>query len=169
MLTGEEIIKAVENGDIVIKPFNKDNVNPNSYNLTLADELLVYEEDVLDVKKKNKTRLIKIPKEGYTLSPNMLYLARTIEYTENEVYIPQVIGRSSAGRIGLTVHLNAGSGAIGFKGCWILSMKCFVPTRIYPGMEVVQIYYYPLIGQKNIKYNGKYNNDGNIKKIFGLE
>lgn len=167
MLTGEEIIKAVQEKKIIIEPFDLNNVNPNSYNLTLADELLVYEDDILDCKKENKTRVIKIPKEGYTLSPSNLYLARTNEHTESEEYVPQIIGRSSAGRIGLSVHLSAGSGAVGFKGTWTLSIKCMAPTKIYPGMELVQIYYFPLIGDNNIKYNGRYNNNNkiNVSKI----
>lgn len=163
MLTGEEIIKAVEEGKIVIEPFDKSNVNPNSYNLTLSDELIVYTDDLLDCRKENKTRKIKVPKEGYTLSPNTLYLARTNEYTENEVYVPQISGRSSIGRIGLTVHLCAGCGAIGFKGTWTLGITCVTPTKIYPNMEIGQIYYFPLIGENNIKYTGNYNNESEIK------
>ena len=168
MLTGEEIVRAVNDQKIIIEPFDKNKVNPNSYNLTLADDLLIYEDDILDCKKENKTRLIKIPKEGYTLSPNTLYLARTCEYTESVEYVPQIIGRSSAGRIGLSVHLSAGSGAVGFKGNWTLSIKCMAPTKIYPGMELVQIYYFPLIGDNNIKYNGRYNNKDSINasKIY---
>ena len=48
MLTGEEIIKRVKDGSIVIKPFDESNINPNSYNITLADELLVHTDDTLD-------------------------------------------------------------------------------------------------------------------------
>lgn len=162
MLTGEEIIRAVESGEIVIEPFTKDNVNPNSYNLTLGNELLVYTDDVLDCKKNNKTRTITIPEEGYVLSPNNLYLARTNEYTENEVYVPQISGRSSIGRIGLTVHVCAGCGAIGFKGTWTLEITCATPTKVYPGMQIGQIYYFPLIGDSNIKYQGYYSNDRTI-------
>lgn len=162
MLTGEEIIRAVQSGEIVIDPFTKDNVNPNSYNLTLGNELLVYTDDVLDCKKNNKTRTVKIPEEGYILSPNNLYLARTNEYTENEVYVPQISGRSSIGRIGLTVHICGGCGSVGFKGTWTLGITCVTPTKIYPGMQIGQIYFFPLIGKSNIKYKGYYNNDKKI-------
>jgi len=169
MLTGEEIIKAVENGDILIEPFDKNNVNPNSYNLTLGDELLVYTDDVLDCKKKNETRKIKIPDEGYILSPNTLYLVSTREYTENEVYVPQISGRSSIGRIGLTVHASCGCGAIGFKGTWTLQVSCVTPTKIYKGMQIGQIYYFPLIGNSNIRYDGHYNNKREIKTSMFYE
>ena len=41
-LTGPEILKQMENGHIVIDPFNPDHVNPNSVDLTLGKILLVY-------------------------------------------------------------------------------------------------------------------------------
>ena len=50
--------------DIVIEPFNKKQLNPNSYNLRLHNELLVYEDDILDMKKENKARKIIIPEEA---------------------------------------------------------------------------------------------------------
>ena len=95
MLSGEEIINAVNNGKIIIKPFTENNVNPNSYNLTLGDELVVYTDNVLDCKKENKTKKIKIPEEGYILAPNTFYLASSNEYIESENYVPQISGRSS--------------------------------------------------------------------------
>ena len=110
MLSGEEIIEAVKRGDIVIKPFSESNVNPNSYNLTLGDELIVYTEDVLDARKENKTKTIKIPDDGYILVPGNFYLAKTQEYTENDVYVPEISGRSSVGRIGLNIHNSSGFG-----------------------------------------------------------
>ena len=42
ILSGSEI-KARLGTDIGIDPFNEDQLNPNSYNLRLHDELLVYE------------------------------------------------------------------------------------------------------------------------------
>lgn len=42
--------------DINIIPFNESLLNPNSYNLRLHNELLVYENSVLDMKKENLTK-----------------------------------------------------------------------------------------------------------------
>ena len=53
ILSGKEILKNIESKDIIIEPFDKSRVNPNSYNLTLSDELLVYENDLLDMKIPN--------------------------------------------------------------------------------------------------------------------
>ena len=41
ILSGREIERAVGT-DIIIEPFERSKVNPNSYNLTLHNELLVY-------------------------------------------------------------------------------------------------------------------------------
>ena len=47
ILSGKEIEREIKNGNIKIEPFDRSKINPNSYNLTLSDELVVYE---------NKTR-----------------------------------------------------------------------------------------------------------------
>lgn len=162
MLSGEEILREVENGNIVINPFNPVCVNPNSYNMTLSDELLVYTDDILDSAKENAMKHIKIPKEGYTLAPNTLYIAKTVEYTETDKYVPQLSGRSSIGRVGLTVHISAGFGSVGYKGNWTLGITCVRPTKIFPNMEICQIYFYPVYGKVSKPYDGKYQNKGEI-------
>lgn len=43
ILSGKEIEKHIGK-EIIIEPFSRDRLNPNSYNLSLADELLVYEK-----------------------------------------------------------------------------------------------------------------------------
>ena len=48
ILSGNEIRRRLGNA-ITIDPFNEANLNPNSYNLTLHNELMTYEEVVLDM------------------------------------------------------------------------------------------------------------------------
>ena len=50
ILSGKEIVNR-QGDDIIIKPFNEKQVNPNSYNLKLHNELVVYDSHVLDMKK----------------------------------------------------------------------------------------------------------------------
>ena len=130
ILSGKEILKNIESKDIIIEPFDKSRVNPNSYNLTLSDELLVYENDLLDMKIPNETRLIKIPEEGLVLEPNKLYLGRTNEFTKTEKFVPMLEGRSSTGRLGLFIHVTAGFGDIGFAGYWTLEIFCVQPINM---------------------------------------
>lgn len=145
ILTGSEIHKRL-GSDIEIDPFDESRVNPNSYNLTLHDELLTYEEIVLDMRRPNRYTRLVIPPEGLVLTPNQLYLGRTVERTETHNLVPMLEGRSSIGRLGLFVHVTAGFGDVGFKGYWTLEMFAVQPIRIYPGVEICQIFYHTLEG-----------------------
>lgn len=156
MYTGQKILEEIKKGNIVIKPFDKKRINPNSYNLRLGNEIYVYDDLIIDSKKKNPTKKITIPKEGLLLQPNTLYIGRTKEYTESHNCIPMLSGRSSIGRLGITVHVTAGFGDLGFKGTWTLEIFCIKPVVVYPDMEICQICYFPAIGDTDITYNGKY-------------
>ena len=162
MLSGKEIEKKL-GSEIIIEPFNRKQLNPNSYNLRLHNELLVYDEDILDMKKENKTKSITIPEEGLVLEPGKLYLGRTIEYTETKNYVPMLEGRSSIGRLGLFIHVTAGFGDDGFKGYWTLEIFCVQPIRIYPSVEVCQIYYHGIDGEYEEYSSGKYQSNKGIQ------
>ena len=162
MLLGKEIEKKL-GSEIIIEPFNRKQLNPNSYNLRLHNELLVYDEDILDMKKENKTKSIIIPEEGLVLEPGKLYLGRTIEYTETKNYVPMLEGRSSIGRLGLFIHVTAGFGDVGFKGYWTLEIFCVQPIRIYPSVEVCQIYYHGIDGDYEEYSSGKYQSNKGIQ------
>jgi dCTP deaminase len=162
ILSGEEIKKRI-GGDIQITPFDESRLNPNSYNLSLHNELLVYEEVVLDVKVPNRYRRIEIPASGLVLSPSQVYLARTVEHTETHNLVPMIEGRSSLGRLGLFVHVTAGFGDAGFRGYWTLEMFAVQPIRIYPGIQICQIIYHTLQGEVQEYCSGKYQNNKDIQ------
>ena len=64
MILSGQAIRERLGSDIVIDPFDESQLNPNSYNLTLHNELMVYEEVVLDMAKANRVRRIEIPEDG---------------------------------------------------------------------------------------------------------
>ena len=196
ILTGEQIKLAKEHGYLDISPWDDSRINPNSYNLRLADELMVYGQIetivrynletnksekvertlyplILDMKKEMPISINKIPKEGFILEPGKLYLARTMEYTETHKFVPMLEGRSSIGRLGISIHSTAGFGDIGFCGYWTLEISCVQPVRIYPGVEICQIYYHTIAPDSDIwipnddtivKYSsGKYQNNTGIQ------
>ena len=148
---------------INIEPFNEDQVNPNSYNLKLHNELMVYSSPVLDMKHPNPAELLKIPQEGLLLDPGKLYLGRTIEKTETSKYVPMLEGRSSIGRLGLFIHITAGFGDIGFNGYWTLEIFCVQSIRIYAGVDICQIFYHTIKGDFETYKNGKYQNNSGIQ------
>ena len=162
ILSGKEIIKR-QGKDIEIKPFNLDQVNPNSYNLRLHNEMLVYDEDVLDMKKQNAYHKIIIPEDGLLLTPGKLYLGRTVEHTRTDRFVPMLEGRSSVGRLGLCIHITAGFGDVGFNGFWTLELYCVQPIRIYPNVEICQIYYHTIDGDYDKYESGKYNNNESVQ------
>ncbi len=167
ILSGHEIKEQLGRG-IVIDPFDERNLNPNSYNLTLHHELMVYEELVLDMGKPNRFRRISIPPEGLVLSPNQLYLGRTVERTETHHLVPMIEGRSSVGRLGLFVHVTAGFGDVGFCGFWTLEMFAVQPIRIYPGVSICQIFYHQVCGEVTA-YDSKYQHNRDIQPSLLFE
>lgn len=162
VLAGSQILDRLGT-DIVIDPFDEKRLNPNSYNLTLHDELMIYEEVVLDMAKANRVRRVSIPYEGLVLSSNQLYLGRTAERTETHHLVPMIEGRSSVGRLGLFVHVTAGFGDVGFCGYWTLDMFAVQPVRIYPYVPICQIFYHEITGDIT-EYDSKYQHNHDIQQ-----
>jgi dCTP deaminase len=162
ILTGHQI-QAEMGGNIVIDPFDESQLNPNSYNLRLHNELLVYEEIVLDMARPNRYRRYEIPADGFVLQPNKLYLARTVERTETHNFVPMLEGRSSIGRLGLFVHVTAGFGDVGFCGYWTLEMFAVQPVRVYAGVPICQIFYHTVQGEVTEYRSEKYQHNRDIQ------
>ena len=162
VLSGREIRRNL--GDrIVIDPFDPGQLNPNSYNLRLHDEVRVYDQDQLDMRTENSSHPMVIPDEGLLLEPHRLYLGRTVEYTATDGFVPMLEGRSSVGRLGLFVHITAGFGDVGFKGYWTLEMFSVQPIRIYAGVQICQIFYHTIEGDYDPYTSGKYQNNRGIQ------
>jgi dCTP deaminase len=162
ILSGHEIRRQL-GSNIHIEPFNEARLNPNSYNLTLHDELMTYEEVVLDMAKSNRVRRLTIPPEGMVLGPNQLYLGRTAEHTETHNLVPMIEGRSSVGRLGLFVHVTAGFGDVGFCGYWTLEMFAVQPVRVYAGVPICQIFYHEIVGSITEYVSDKYQHNSDIQ------
>ena len=162
ILSGLEIAARIGNG-IEINPYDRSQLNPNSYNLRLYDELLTYDDPILDMKVENKVSQLKIPSSGLKLEPGRLYLGRTMEYTKTEGLVPMLEGRSSIGRLGMFVHVTAGFGDVGFSGYWTLEIFVVQPLIIYPGVEICQIYFHHIDGDFQNYKSRKYQNNTEIQ------
>lgn len=162
ILSGKEIEKHLHQ-DIIITPYEASRLNPNSYNLRLHNELLVYDEPFLDMKKPNNYHKIVIPEDGLLLETNKLYLGRTMEYTETHNFVPMLEGRSSIGRLGLFIHVTAGFGDVGFCGYWTLEIFCVQPIKIYPEVEICQVYYHSIQGDYDVYKSEKYQHNVGVQ------
>jgi len=155
ILSDKRILEEIDTKTIVIKPYNREKLGSNSYDVHLGKSLAIYKDKILDAKKHNEIQHFEIPPEGFVLEPNELYLGVTLEYTETHAHVPFLEGKSSTGRLGIDIHATAGKGDIGFCGHWTLEISCKIPVRIYAGMPIGQLIYFPIEGEVNVKYNNK--------------
>lgn len=164
ILTGHAICEAVDRGEIEIDPYDPKRINPNSYNLRLGSQLIVYKEKVLDPRLLNEYQYLEIPDTGFLIEPDEIYLGATMERTYTDKFVPMIEGRSSMGRLGLFIHITAGFGDIGFNGHWTLELASVRPVKIYRGMEIAQIYYHRPEGEIDRLYKSrKYQNNYGVQ------
>lgn len=155
ILTGGEIEMERTAGRIRIEPFSIGQVNPNSYNVRLGQDLLRYTDAVLDSRMRNPTDSVVIPPEGLVLEPGEVYLGHTIEQVGSDPFVPMLYGRSSVGRLGLFVQITAPIGDIGYFGQWTLMLTPVVPVRVYSEMQIGQVMFFASRGSVT-SYTGKY-------------
>jgi dCTP deaminase len=162
ILSDKLILQEIEQGSIIIEPFKRESLGTNSYDVHLGKYLATYRNRVLDAKRHNEIDHFEIPKDGFVLQPNTLYLGVTLEYTETHKHVPFLEGKSSTGRLGIDIHATAGKGDVGFCNTWTLEISVAQPVRIYAGMPIGQLIYFVVEGEietmYNTKSNAKYNN-----------
>lgn len=184
ILSDNQIKKNIKLGNIKISNFNEENINPNSYDLTLNSTCKIYDvtaleaseyeilfsfhddkykeyhdfpsEITLDVRKENKVFEFNISDEGFILMPNHLYLFSCNE----EIAIKgnlcaEVEGKSSLGRLGLDIHICACFLDSGFEGSLVLELRTIYPLKIYPNMKICQIKYNEVCGVIEQDYSQK--------------
>lgn len=184
ILTKELIETGVNVGDILIKPFHKENLSPNSIDVTLNPELRVYirkGREPLDVHSPNHISILTIPETGLVLKPGHVYIGCTNETAISKRYVPMFDGRSSMARLGIFVHISAGFGDLGWGykfddngktictyPVWTIEITVVEPIRIYPNIRIGQVYFVEAKG--NVEwYHGKYNNQKIAQTSLGYK
>ena len=157
ILSDKRILEEINKGTIRIEPYERECLGSNSYDVHLGHTLAKYVDHELDAKKHNKIKSFDIPEEGFVLLPHEFYLGVTLEYTETHAHVPFLEGKSSTGRLGIDIHATAGKGDVGFCGNWTLEISVKQPVRIYKGMPIGQLIYFPVDGEIEVKYNQKKN------------
>lgn len=192
MLTGPAIREAVKKSEIKIDPYKPEHIGPNSYDVTLADEIITYVIQpylisdhtdwsafdvptyldecgtvkpiprLLDPRVANPTDKKLIGTAGALLLPGTLYLGRTVERIHSNTYSSTIHGRSSVGRLGVVVHQTAAFIDVGFDGVVTLEITVTHPVRLYAGMRIAQIAFHPLVGEIEL-YKGKYQGASDVQ------
>lgn len=132
MLLSSSVIRdRIQNGSLGIEPFAEESLQPSSYDLRSAEDIV-------------------IKKGELTLVPTLEFL------TLPEDLAATLWGRSSFGRKG--VVLGAGYIDPGFRGNLTLCMVNMGPEdiEVSKGTRVVQMLIHPVMGQVESAYNGSY-------------
>ena len=170
ILTGPEIHKRVRDGRIEITPFNENQINPASYDLRLGNTLVTYYKEkgvqgmfrtllenlTWDTKQENPHDSKTF--DQITLQPGILYLMHTEEIVCAHDTVPIVDGKSSIGRLGISVHQTAGFGDIEFRGQYTLEVTVVHPVIVYAGMRFCQIRFHEVVGEIQ-RYQGNYQGE----------
>lgn len=161
MLLGDAAIrKAIAEGDIVIDPFDERCLGSNSYDVHLAPTLLVHTDLPLDARKTPATTELEIHESGLQMQPGKLYLGATEEYTESRHAVPFLDGKSSGGRLGISIHVTAGRGDVGYCGHFTMELWVVEPVIVYAGMPIGQLIWFettPVDVPYDKKASAKYN------------
>jgi len=169
ILTGPAIREYIKAGTIEIEPFVPEHVNPNSVDLTLGDDVVTYKKlsvmrtderwggvEYLDSKREYPVEHHHIPTAGFLIQPGQLYLMHTVERVYTDVFVPIIDGKSSLGRLGVSIHQTAGYGDTGFNGQYTLEVTVVGhAVRLYAGMRVAQMRFHTVHGEIEL-YGGNY-------------
>jgi len=146
-LSDVDIIKAVQSGELIMKPFDEARLQPASYDIRLGNKFIINEESathIIDPMNKiyAKTREIVLDDgEDFFLHPGISVLGTSKEYFGSDHYMVQIGGKSSLARIGLMIHNTAGIINPGHFLCITLELsnQNNVPIVLRPGMEIAQL------------------------------
>ena len=148
ILSDRSILEAINDGRIIIEPFDKECLQPSSVDLHLDHRFLVFKNHTLghiDVRKdlSNLTQEVSSSDDDpFMLHPGEFVLGSTSERVAvPEDLVARLEGKSSLGRLGLLIHSTAGYVDAGGDGQLTLELSNVsnLPITLYPGMKIGQI------------------------------
>lgn len=183
MLAKRAIEKAIRKKELEITPFRKCQLNPNSYDVRLGEQIAYYslaemdemklvygqvdtfhtprdfghqaamdyedpavthvvQQTIFDLVHENATMQDVIPDTGFTLYPGVLYLAFIEEEIYSNFYVPEIGGKSSLARAGITIHETSGYANLGDRCRFVIEITVKYPTVIYPHMRIGQVVFH---------------------------
>jgi dCTP deaminase len=161
ILTKNEILKAIKQGRIKIKPLNKSSIGPASIDLTLSDKIRVFtikNKIIEGTDYKSMTKIMSLNKD-YLLKPGELILGITKEkITLSEDLCGWLNSRSRYARIGLMSHITAPFIAPGVSNKQVLEIYNASPNiiRIKKNSKICQLVIQECKGKS--KYSGIWKN-----------
>jgi dCTP deaminase len=144
--------------DLGIVPWEKERLQPASYEIALGSQFRVFDPTVLVIDASNPgeyTKLVNVDDDEqpwydlgyYLLRPGEFILGSSVEtFTFPPDLAGEITGRSSIGRIALQVHVTAGYIDPGFSGTVTLEIANLspVPIMLRPGLLIAQMKFFKL-------------------------
>lgn len=177
ILSDKTIKEYLEEGKIVIDPLkDEQQIQPSSVDMRLGDEFKVFkvirkpyidpkdEEDIAEYMESST-----VPEgEAFIIHPNEFALATTQEYVKvPDDLVARVEGRSSMGRLGVTMHVKAGYVDPGFEGRITLEISNIgaMPVALYPGQRVCQLVFETMTTPAELPYGHPKRNSKYMKQL----
>lgn len=177
ILSDKTIKEYLEEGKIVIDPLkDEEQIQPSSVDMRLGDEFKVFkvirkpyidpkdEEDIAEYMESST-----VPEgEAFIIHPNEFALATTQEYVKvPDDLVARVEGRSSMGRLGVTMHVTAGYVDPGFEGRITLEISNIgaMPVALYPGQRVCQLVFETMTTPAELPYGHPKRNSKYMKQL----
>jgi dCTP deaminase len=173
ILSDKTIKKYLKEGKIGFEPLQDEKqIQPSSIDMRLGDEFKVFKvirkpyidpNDKEDIASYMESTVVP-EGEAFIIHPNEFALATTLEYVKvPDDLVARVEGRSSMGRLGVTMHVTAGFIDPGFEGRITLEISNIgsMPVALYPGQRVCQIVFETMTTPSELPYghperNSKY-------------
>lgn len=167
LLCDWEIESAINKNELGINPYDKCLINPNSIDLRLGDQFVIYSQsdDIIDPYDENSIGWYAehIHYDSLIINPGDFILGRTLErVTLPDFFAARVEGKSSLARLGITIHQTGGWIDSGFDGTITLEISNVNkrPVKLYAGMPICQMAIF-LTNKPDLPYNkrssSKYN------------
>ena len=177
ILSDKTIKEYLEEGKIVIDPLkDEQQIQPSSVDMRLGDEFKVFkvirkpyidpkdEEDIAEYMESST-----VPEgEAFIIHPYEFALATTQEYVKvPDDLVARVEGRSSMGRLGVTMHVTAGYVDPGFEGRITLEISNIgaMPVALYPGQRVCQLVFETMTTPAELPYGHPKRNSKYMKQL----
>jgi dCTP deaminase len=173
VLSDRSIRREIDDGRIVIEPFDEGLIQPSSVDVRVDSRYRVFHNSRythIDVRRPMDDLTEPVVKDGdepFILHPGEFVLGQTLErVTLPDNLVARLEGKSSLGRLGLLIHSTAGFIDAGFEGNITLELSnvANLPITIYTGMPIGQISFMEMdqpvehaygSGAKGSKYQGQ--------------
>lgn len=180
MYSDTDILQAIDRKDIIIYPFNAENLGVNSYDVSLGNAFFeVHWDDdgpyfvgpqvYLDGEKvfmpvgsiiiRKCIRCSRVEETYIPTGGTLLGMTKELITTHGKV-VGELRSRSSTRRVGITTNCDAGLGDIGYADFWTMEFSAFVRGAGRPflvvGQPVAQMIFFETNSAPTREYEGQY-------------